>query len=370
MPVDLSIPWALAPAYNQNEGFCAVKQSGLIRSPVLGYAVLLEGQLVAEEYVAPYSMNNQTAIWSATKSWSSLLIGTLVDKGELLLNETLADIWPDDADWADVKDAVHKKQATVYELLTMSSGFVDHCAHPVHSEGHVLRAAPFGRDFPSETVEPAAVDLANWNDQETFQDAMNYLDYSRPRDGSFYYCCLCHTLAWIIEKKTGMEPLEYALSDNGTGSSVFGQLGISADDITWEGMTSAAGSFMAPRTMLKLGALYLQDGHAGDSTGSSVISSEWVLQSSTGHMYGMYGYQWWIDYYGPGSTCAVGYGGNIICYYPELDAVIAITGSDGHYGNYDGSFFGGPTGDIAASRLAGVIVDALVEGKFATEGAC
>lgn len=62
-----------------------------------------------------------------TKSWSSLLIGCLVDKGLLSLDTTLENLFGDmgDSQWELVEDAAIKKALTVGELLTMQAPLVE-----------------------------------------------------------------------------------------------------------------------------------------------------------------------------------------------------------------------------------------------------
>jgi CubicO group peptidase (beta-lactamase class C family) len=86
--------------------------------------------------------------------------------------------------------------------------------------------------------------------------------------------------------------------------------------------------------MAKLGALYLS---LGEWNGERIISSDWVQASTSmstpiSDMEGTYGYgyNWWlgrssyqdrtVDYY-----CAMGWGGQYIIVYPELDTVVVFT---------------------------------------------
>ena len=56
------------------------------------------------------------------KSWATMIIGSMVDQGQLTTSETLNDIFDQDSDWEGVVGATEKKTITVEELLTMTSG--------------------------------------------------------------------------------------------------------------------------------------------------------------------------------------------------------------------------------------------------------
>lgn len=54
-----------------------------------------------------------------------MLVGILVDDGLISLEDTLAQIWPDQNVWANVDQAEEKQTVTIEGLLTMTSGLTD-----------------------------------------------------------------------------------------------------------------------------------------------------------------------------------------------------------------------------------------------------
>ena len=61
----------------------------LLVSDILAYSLVHGGRIVAEYYRTGRDAASTAAIWSVTKSWTSLLIGTLVRDGRLTRQTTL-----------------------------------------------------------------------------------------------------------------------------------------------------------------------------------------------------------------------------------------------------------------------------------------
>jgi len=340
--MNLSTPWQLSALYNSNVGFCTSTYS--TTPDATGYLVMVGGEIVAEEYVPPATMDTKVYQWSATKSWASLLMGTLVDRGRVGLNDTLGDIFPEEEDWSEVEEAWKKKQATLYELLTMTSGFRD---------------------------DPEAGERA----QLTWKQAINFVDFSFRLQGEYFYCSACHILGHVIQQITGKTPFDYAMEEEmhlgGHFGTIFGQMGIAEEDMDWIAQWSAHGITTNLRTMAKLGALYLQEGMASET--SRIVSQEWVRASSLAHVddafIGVgYGYQWWVDMFKPWETaqghvgpevyCAWGSGGQFVCVCKELDAAIVIMTDKSELNS------------LAQSSALFSLYEQLVAGEFATPMAC
>ena len=106
----------------------AAKQDPNIRSVI----VLEHGDVVSSYYRDDIDPNDKVLVWSVTKSWTSLLLGIMVDEGLLSVDETLVDIFPDESSWTDVTDGSvdFRKSVTVEEILSMSSGLVNNAEDP------------------------------------------------------------------------------------------------------------------------------------------------------------------------------------------------------------------------------------------------
>ncbi|KAJ1455964.1 beta-lactamase/transpeptidase-like protein [Pelagophyceae sp. CCMP2097] len=121
-------------------------------------------------------------------------------------------------------------------------------------------------------------------------------------------------------------------------------MGIDASQIEWLANDEAVelssyGLSMTLRQMVKLGLLYLQGGLAAENV--RIVTEDWVRHSTTAiddgrgpeahpdgadddHGHG-HGYQVWLTpFRGDGDYCAMGWGGQRICVFPDADAVLAI----------------------------------------------
>ena len=325
--VDLSLPLGEAPLFNANRAACTLFDA--VNAQTRGYVLLKGGAKVAEHYRDGVHNTSTHTMWSVTKSWSSLLVGRLVDAGALTLSATLDQILPNSLDWSSIEDGAAKGATKLADVLTMTSGFVD----------------PTG---------PAALT----NQQDSLVNVLNHATYSSTQVGSFNYLSSTHLLSHVIHSASAeTSPDAYAQT------AVFPALGINAGSYSWptdagalEG--SAYGLKMTVEQMAKLGQLYLQGGRS--SAAQQLISSSYVSSSTTYKEYwgewpgtcesssgGMassekligYGFQWWMQRSKPATTggtdidyyCAIGHLGQFVCVYPSLDAVFA-TASDQYTG--------------------------------------
>jgi len=254
-----------------------------------------------------------------------LLVGHLVDRGILSLTDTLGDIFHGTSDWDNVIDAEIKRNIMLEDILTMTSGLRE----------------------PLQGLEPK---------QDTLTDVLNFVFVGGPR-GNFGYLPASHIISRIIYRASGETPGELAVS-----SGIFPSLGLSnITDYNWDifgGIEGSAYGFRTtPRTLAKLGQLYLQEG-ASDGTAypNQIISSSWVRVSTTNQLhrakttynllglllgewfpvYMGYGYQWWTDIddrslmsYGPtfnGYFASRDFGGgqSSVVVNPTLNIVVAI----------------------------------------------
>ena len=72
--VDLSQDWAVAIDANAKSTLDVV-----VEEDILAYSLVHGGKIIAEYYRDGRDASDTAAIWSVTKSWTSLLIGTLVE---------------------------------------------------------------------------------------------------------------------------------------------------------------------------------------------------------------------------------------------------------------------------------------------------
>eukprot|EP00573_Skeletonema_grethae_P006963 CAMPEP_0201710262 /NCGR_PEP_ID=MMETSP0578-20130828/58540_1 /ASSEMBLY_ACC=CAM_ASM_000663 /TAXON_ID=267565 /ORGANISM="Skeletonema grethea, Strain CCMP 1804" /LENGTH=409 /DNA_ID=CAMNT_0048199289 /DNA_START=194 /DNA_END=1423 /DNA_ORIENTATION=+ len=309
--IDLSqdIPLDIG-AIISSPGARAIQQAAS-QDPLVRAAIVLEHGDIVSSYHRDDVDPNETMfeVYSTTKSWVSLIIGMLVEDGLISLNETLGGIFPNDDAWADVTDGStdFRKNVTIEEMLTMTSGLISSSADP------------FG--------------FANCFGGCSLEDSLSVPDIGVK--GEFSYLAASQIPSYIILERSGMTPRQY-LEKN-----VMGKLGIGGDDYDWQqnddGIEAGYhGLLLTPMQMAKFGQLYLQGGRTNPSNDERVISQEWIDASFT--QYAMedalglpYGYLFW----GMGSAyCAIGMGAQDICVDRALGRV-AIQQRDLDWGSMD-----------------------------------
>lgn len=284
--------------------------------------IVRDGVLLLEEYFPGYSSGGTFYAYdretlhecfSVTKSVNSALIGIAIDDG--LIAGAQAQISDYLSEYADIFVDPDKDRLLLHDLLTMSAGLEwDELTYPYgdpNNSHYWMRQSP---DPIRYTLErPVAAD---------------------PGIQFAYNSGLALTLGRIVENATGERADLYA------ESNLFAALGIT--DYLWrlanDGVTlnTGGGLLLRPRDMAKFGQLYLNGGSWG---AMQVVSEEWVSESVRQHTsYCCYGYQWWLisfelaDGTTLHSSTAIGYGGQYVFVFSELDLIVVLTG-----GNYDQS---------------------------------
>jgi CubicO group peptidase (beta-lactamase class C family) len=295
--------------------------------------IIKDRKLVFEEYFPGYDFGPGRTGWkgdylnfnkdtlhclhSATKSFTSAMLGIAIDKGFLPdENGKMFSYFPEYSHlWDEQKDKI-----TVKHLLTMTSGLE-------WNEGDI-------------SLTDDRNDLIRLGRSS---DPIGYI-LAKPalyEAGTVYYYSGGDTniVGEIIHKSTGLNV------DLLSREYLFPHLGIT--NFSWlyfpynNNVVYCSGDiYMRPRDMAKFGQLFL-DG--GIWEGKRIISEEWVHRSTNRHFTfdtwwnaDGYGYQWWVfDYYVYSraqyvhSYSARGWGGQNIIVLPELSTVVVFTG-----GNY------------------------------------
>ncbi|WP_052723654.1 serine hydrolase domain-containing protein [Paenibacillus wulumuqiensis] len=265
------------------------------------FLVAQSGQLVYESYYNGNTASNLADLRSATKSFTSVLVGIarqqgLFDNIDEPIEHYLADQFP-------AHPSAELRSTTIRHLLTMTAGFAwktgkklgEPDIHQFHRTRHWARAA-LRRPILPET-------------RDVFQ----------------YRSIDTHLLSVLISRWSGQDAFSYARD------TLFGSLGI--EQAAWspspEGDSMGhVGLCLTPRDMLRFGVCCLQQGKWKEQ---QIIPADWLEQSFTPQSegyagYGYYGYGWWtgkqdgLDY-----ACAHGHGGQEIIILPQLDTVIVFT---------------------------------------------
>jgi len=290
--------------------------------------IIKNDKLVFEEYfpgdkfnLAQYTgekgfdINDTHNLCSATKSFTSALIGIAMDKGFIQsVDEKVFDFFPEYADL--LTTAPEKQNMTLEHLLTMRSGLEwDDESYPYSDPRNDMNR------------------LFNSSDPIRFILAKDLIE----APGTFFAYRNCNTnvLGEIVRKATGQR-LDYFSRDY-----LFSKLGIT--DYEWQRLPNnvifCSGDLrLRPRDLAKFGQLFL---NGGTWKNERIISQEWVdistrkftsLNNWWGDVDG-YGYQWWQweNIYGVNykAYMASGWGGQWIVVSPDLNTVVITTA-----GNY------------------------------------
>jgi CubicO group peptidase (beta-lactamase class C family) len=270
--------------------------------------IIRHGYLVAEVHYGSTSPTVKHELYSATKSFTSALIGIAIQKGFIDgVNRSVLDFFTDRL-VANLDD--RKKAITLEHLLTMSSGL----DWPESGKAYTTTDNPY---------------VGMMRSPDWVQFALDRPMAEQPGAVFNYNSGGSHLLSAIIQETTGIGTLAFATEN------LFKPLGIT--DVYWGADASglAVGGSdlrLTPRDMAKFGYLYLRN---GVWEGRKIVPAEWVKASTVEQIETTddelgYGYQWWV--YPDGSFCAHGLGGQYIFVHPGQDLVVVftswLTGSD------------------------------------------
>ena len=321
--VDLSAELQYSDHHNVSPGAEALLDAIDSSSDNIRTVLVLEHGKIAMSYVRDdIDASDLYSIYSATKSWMSLIVGMLIDEGSLSLDETLGDVFDsnDRSIWPNVAEAEYMQSVTIEELLTMTSGLTD---PPFSSESY----SDIDWQDPTSSVEDLG-GMHNYGGANLI-DSLNYLDVAGTR-GEFGYVLTSQIVGYVVLEKSGQTPKEFA------SEHIFPLIGIAPDEIGWDenedGMQhSFTGLRLNADQMARFGQLFLQRGLASPDSRSRVVSEEYVEQSLSTQVDASnmsYGYLFWkIDgaMMGMGSMdCAIGLGGQTICINDEVGRVSVL----------------------------------------------
>ena len=308
--------------------------------PSIYRLLVIDDGTIVMEYQADSVRDDDEAfiIHSATKPWSRLLIGMIIEspKYNLSMDDTLGDIFLEESAWELVTDETEreiKKNITIYEMMTMTSGLMEDV----------------------ETIDIVAGNLAEWLEYYVINGTeKDYLvdfdiDISDYRETSFIYLVIDNILSHVVHEVTGMTPLDFASEE------VFPFLGIDPENpgVVWwpdsggRMQLFGSGMHLTARQMAKLPQLYLQKGYAAPD--QSLVSDDFINASLSPISYSnmgpiSVGMMWWllgdkdndpdfpamvVDPSLPGKIwCGSGQGGQQACLNHETGRVVVVQRND------------------------------------------
>jgi CubicO group peptidase (beta-lactamase class C family) len=311
---------------------------------IYGLLVIKNGNLIAEGYFNNGAVEKKHYIASATKSFTSALVGIALDQGCLSsVDQKMMEFFPEYSHQIDDK---RKDEITIRDLLQMRSGYVweEHTAPYMKalfdSRGYWL---PFVVDFPLSGDPGTRYGYSNLS---------------------------THLLGIIVARSCDTDLKTFAQE------YLFSPIGAEVGD--WEqdadgNYYGAHGIPLTARDMARFGLLYLNN---GESHGEQIISTDWIKDSLQRYSeninisgwlpgftsrYGYYrnlgyGYQWWSANAGEHQfNYASGHGGNQIILLDALDMVIVVS-ADRLFGHFGGNAW---TNERAIIDMVGKFINSL-----------
>ncbi|MCH7903981.1 MAG: serine hydrolase [Armatimonadetes bacterium] len=277
----------------------------------LSLLVLYKGQIVHERYENGANVGTKTRTWSAAKSIAVTLIGMLVDRGELSLDEPL------DVDWLPrTRDSEHdaRRNITLRNVLNMSSGL-----DTVDNAGN---------------VDVTGSGLSYWAGRSSADGARSRRLQHDP-DAHWDYENYDTLLAVLAMKRVIGDDQEYLEFPR---KNLFDKIGMrnTVPGVDRFGdFVFSSQVYTTARDLARFGLLYMND---GVWNGERLISSQWIefcrtpapASSAIGDQYGG---QWWLV---PTNTTGVprdafvaaGNRGNYVIVIPSKELVIVRRGLD------------------------------------------
>jgi len=278
-----------------------------------GLLVVKNGHLIAEGYFNEGSIDQLSGRQSATKSFTSALVGVALDQGYLSsVDQKMMDFLPEFAD--QVTDP-RKKQITIRDLLEMRAG------------------------YPWEGRTPPYFDVLYFSDNwHWLPHIVDFPLMSDPGTEYAYSNLTSHILAVIVARACDTDLKSYAQEN--LLSPINAEVGEWTPDP--DGYNWGWGEiYVTARDMAKFGLLYLND---GEYEGKQVLPADWVTDSLQRYSEDInftgwfsskagryfrdigYGYQWWSARASNHRfDLAWGHGGQLIVLVDELDMIIVTT---------------------------------------------
>jgi len=263
-----------------------------------GYLIVRHGKIVYERYYNTYNAETGHVLISVTKSVLSTLVGIAIEQGHIdSLDQKMMDLLPEYRQLLGVDQRIN--EITIRHLLNMTTGF----------------------------MAPDVMDIVPGHD---LVEQLLRLSFRAAPGTQFQYSDFTpHFLSKIISRNTGQSAFEYA-DDNLKEAA-----GIVITDWTTDAQginAGGSGCSMTPRSMARLGWLYL---NRGQLNGESVLPEAWAgtlieaaLSRSQFWQWEGYGYLnlWWLHSINEYAVVsAMGRGGQLIHVFPELDMVVVAT---------------------------------------------
>lgn len=272
-----------------------IKQMEALELPVHSFLLYRDGKTAVEAYFAPYGRESLHRMYSVTKSFVSLAVGLLADKGMVSLEDPVVKYFEE-----YLPEDIHPwlAEMTLKDMLKMETCY---------------GSTTYKKDLTKNWVESFFTTEPDRRPGRIFQ----------------YDTSAAHTLCALVEKLTGMELLDFLRKE------CLDEMGFSPDAYIIKdpfGVSMGGSGLMArPSDLLKVGILLLN----GGCWNGKQIYPEWYIKeaASCQVLTGIsrhnqderqgYGYQFW-QFRNGGFGC-YGMGGQYVLCFPKYRAVCVTT---------------------------------------------
>jgi CubicO group peptidase (beta-lactamase class C family) len=304
-PEPVSFEWEISSPESQGMN-SQLLDSALTKAGILnfvdGLIVIRNGKLIVERYFNEYETLTPHNVKSVSKSFLSALIGIAINKGIIPgIEKKVMDYFPE---YIYQGMDARKFDITIKHLLTMQMGI----------------------DKEENIADSIYYNSSNW-----VKSTLELPLLSAPGEKFRYNTLETHLLSVILTKASGMSTLEFAKE------YLFDPMGITIHH--W--MQDPQGYYFGgsemgftPREMAVFGYLYL---NRGGLNGIQIVPSGWIDSSyekswsKDAAEWGVltdynYGFLWWIGKInGYDMDWALGYGGQTILIFPDLNLIVVST---------------------------------------------
>jgi CubicO group peptidase (beta-lactamase class C family) len=277
----------------------------------LSLLVVVDGRIVHERYAPGVTMDTRTRTWSTAKSIAATLLGILVDRGDLSLDEPLPIDWLPEM---PLSEEDPRRAITLRHVLNMSSGL-----YPVDS---------FGREYADGSG------LAYWAGASSAVGARSRGLVRAPGTSWDYENYDTLLAVYAMKQALGSAKAYHRFPHE----ALLGRIGMHNTLLS----TDRFGDFVLSsqvytnaRDLARFGLLYL---HGGSWNGKRILSEEWIefvrtpapASALRGHDYGG---QWWLvpddrDDVPRDAYATAGNRGQYVIVVPSHDTVIVRRGLD------------------------------------------
>jgi len=260
--------------------------------------IVRHGNVVAEGWWAPYTVDTPHILYSLSKSFTSTAVGLAQAEGKLSIDDPVLKFFPDEA---PAQPSANLRAMRVRDLLRMVAG-------------NQTEAALFGQ-------VDSSMKSATWV-KRFFAQPVPF----KPGTHFLYNSPATYMLSAIVQKATGQTVLDFLTPRVLTPLGIEKPVWVSSP----EGINAGAyGLSVRTEDIAKLGQLYLQ---GGKWNGKQLIPASWVAEATarqtsngsapTSDWDQGYGYQFWQSRHGFRGDGAFG---QYMLILPQYDAVVAIT---------------------------------------------